>query len=1008
MADPCRLVPLPQSVDQLIEKICIEQNQTPPGADVRRRLAAVGEESSLQLLNEIAPRRIRKNLSAFIYYLLKEQYNPNSYSSSPSSSPSKKDISPISHSPTEIPSYFSPRTPPPVEARLHRTPPDSISSTSETVPNSMVTELPRGRGRALLEALGELEFRKQFLILSYSGGKELQTVIAAEEIRTLRDLPMIKFEQRVWEDLGQRYVLRGDRRMHLDWDSGKTHIYHCHVSRDGNISFKGPYLSKTTTHLQKVLGDDNVLMVKFDGEIKETHPLDYYYDAYSKIAKEGILVGLRRYRFFVFKDGGKEKRKKNPTSSPVKCYFVRMETEAFIDKMGSYKLSNMTVAEARCYFMHAHMVSSVPTYMARLSLILSKTISLETELSSVNVQRIRDEYCKDEHKNLIFRDEKPLIHTDGTGFISEDLALLCPNNLQTGGCLGKEDAERILNVDEHKDKVLETKQPKFKTREPPLLIQFRLFNNGYAVKGTFLVNKKLPPRTMQIRDSMVKVERDERLSNNQTANSMEIVGTSNPPKKTYLSRNLIALLSHGGVPNEYFLNVLQNALQDTHAAFSNKRVALKVAIRYGDIDDNFTVARMILSGIPLEESWLQYRLSILMKEEKKSLKEGRLYVPECYYLMGTVDPTGKLESDEVCIVLDNGHVSGKVLVYRNPGSHFGDIHVLKAIFVEELESFVGNSKYAIFFSRKGPRSIAYEIARGDFDGDMYWISRNPQLLEYFKPSEPWIPSSSMPKVASKKPNLFSDEELDDEFFKLFLKTRFQPSFAISEAAYSWLALMDRFLTLGSDDVEEKNLVKKNILRLIDIYYDAVDAPKSGGEVEVPDELRVKMFPHFLKKTNSYRSTSILGLIYDVVDSYQAQDLSNEEISKLPCFDVEVPEACFTKWKEHYGRYRAEMSIALKNKDRDCKNEAADLVIKKYKKILYEAEEFEESKRNTEDINNEAVAIYHLVYDYAKSTACIPNCGFAWKVAGPALFKLCTMKQSERSFLCSPFVLRELF
>lgn len=67
--------------------------------------------------------------------------------------------------------------------------------------------------------------------------------------------------------------------------------------------------------------------------------------------------------------------------------------------------------------------------------------------------------------------------------------------------------------------------------------------------------------------------------------------------------------------------------------------------------DDFSVARMILSGIPLDESCLQHRLSILMKEEKKSLKGGKLHVPECYYLMGTVDPTGLLESDEVCVIL---------------------------------------------------------------------------------------------------------------------------------------------------------------------------------------------------------------------------------------------------------------------------------------------------------------------------------------------------------------------
>jgi len=75
-----------------------------------------------------------------------------------------------------------------------------------------------------------------------------------------------------------------------------------------------------------------------------------------------------------------------------------------------------------------------------------------------------------------------------------------------------------------------------------------------------------------------------------------------------------------------------------------------VSVCHGDMDD-FSAARMILSGIPLEESFLQHRLSILMKEEQKSLGGGRLPVPECYYLMGTADPTGILESDEVCVIL---------------------------------------------------------------------------------------------------------------------------------------------------------------------------------------------------------------------------------------------------------------------------------------------------------------------------------------------------------------------
>lgn len=60
---------------------------------------------------------------------------------------------------------------------------------------------------------------------------------------------------------------------------------------------------------------------------------------------------------------------------------------------------------------------------------------------------------------------------------------------------------------------------------------------------------------------------------------------------------------------------------------------------------------MILSGISLDEPYLKYHLSILMKKEKTGLQGGKLPVTESYYLMGTVDPTGILKSDEVCIIL---------------------------------------------------------------------------------------------------------------------------------------------------------------------------------------------------------------------------------------------------------------------------------------------------------------------------------------------------------------------
>lgn len=55
------------------------------------------------------------------------------------------------------------------------------------------------------------------------------------------------------------------------------------------------------------------------------------------------------------------------------------------------------------------------------------------------------------------------------------------------------------------------------------------------------------------------------------------------------------------------------------------------------------------------------------------------------------------------------------------------------------------------------------------------------------------------------------------------------SYAVSTAADSWQALMDRFLTIGDDQPQEKYIMEQNLLRLVDLYYDALDQPKKGGE-----------------------------------------------------------------------------------------------------------------------------------------------------------------------------------
>lgn len=124
------------------------------------------------------------------------------------------------------------------------------------------------------------------------------------------------------------------------------------------------------------------------------------------------------------------------------------------------------------------------------------------------------------------------------------------------------------------------------------------------------------------------------------------------------------------------------------------------------------------------------------------------------------------------------------------------------------------------------------------------------------------------------------------------------------AADSWQVWTDKFLT--EDDDNEKQHLKEKILELIDIYYDALDAPKTGKkvtifatflgqhalnfkmlrsfnislpplpllkQVRVPNHLKADRYPHYMEKVNEYHSCSVLGKICDAVEKYKTKSMS---------------------------------------------------------------------------------------------------------------------------------------
>ncbi|KAJ1389450.1 putative RNA-dependent RNA polymerase 5 [Sesbania bispinosa] len=294
---------------------------------------------------------------------------------------------------------------------------------------------------------------------------------------------------------------------------------------------------------------------------------------------------------------------------------------------------------------------------------------------------------------------------------------------------------------------------------------------------------------------------------------------------------------------------------------------------------------------------------------------------------------------------------------------------MQATFVENLHCYVGDGDNALFLPHQGSSSRPDGIATGDIAPEIYWVSTNPQFpfLHHLSHISVKI-TSRIDYYHFLNKKLLKNFKQSDQ-----LRLTSAPSKAIVHvksinaiqlAADSWMTLMDRLLTLRDLGKERQmDIVKRNMLTLVDIYKEALHGNKIGRR-KLTFYTPLTIFPRFLQS----------------------------EITKLTQFMVQVPVGYMEMWKALHFQYMDDITNAFHD-NYNRKHEAAKF-IDLYKEQLYGAAEMDYGPKNLTDIYYEALALYHVTYDYAAESKDVQQCGFAWKVGGEALMRLYTIQQGD--------------
>jgi len=330
------------------------------------------------------------------------------------------------------------------------------------------------------------------------------------------------------------------------------------------------------------------------------------------------------------------------------------------------------------------------------------------------------------------------------------------------------------------------------------------------------------------------------------------------PIPCYLNRQIITVLSARGIPDEVFMDLLEQMTQTLELSLVNNSDSLSL------IEKNTHIGRGEL--LPMNGAWCMLQAGFQVSQEPYlhglllALRNrlildlqtrARICIHNGVCLIGILDETSTLQEGEVFVQLSDKFggspwvlQSPKVVVGRSPALHPGDVRVLIPKDIPELHHLVD----VVVFPANGARPHPNEMSGGDLDGDIYFVIWDQNLIPLVDFPPMIYATTNAPAKTSPSVNINDIAN----FFVDYIKNDNLGQIANSHLVHA--------------DFSHEGARCQECLQLAQLHSTAVDFLKTGIPAVFPRELRTKRVPSFMSSSRfkqTYESVKFLGKIHKI-------------------------------------------------------------------------------------------------------------------------------------------------